>query len=347
MPHETVLDPLDRRLLNALQVEPRATWTALAPVVGADPATLSRRWQRLHEDGIAWITGRFGGATLPGAAMIEVECAPRRVEETAAALAEDAEVLVLDQTAGSRDLLVTASCGSIDALGEYVTGRIAALPGVRSLRTHPWIDLLLEGGDWRLRALSDQERLALPAVPPPRPRAAATVSAPLREILRYELAVDGRATAAAIGERWSVSPQRVVDAIATLRRSGELRLRTDIARRWSDWPVYAWYFIEAPASIVEQLRTELGRVPQIRLAALTASRYNLMLAVWVRDLAAIHTFEVAFERAAPGARIQDRSLVMRIVKHMGRILDENGQATGRIVPYEPYPGQAPRAPHSA
>lgn len=340
MVQETELDPLDRRLLNALQVEPRATWTALAPTVGADPATLSRRWQRLHDEGIAWVTGRFGGITPAGAALIEVECAPRRIQETAALLAQDREVQVLDQTAGTRDLLITASCGTMDALGEYVTTRLAALPGVRSLRTHPWIDLLFEGGDWRLRALTPEESVALPAVPRPRPRAAATVPEPLRDILRYELALDGRATAAAIGERWDVRPQRIVDAIATLRQSGDLRLRTDIARRWSDWPVYAWYFIEAPASIVEQLRTALGKVPQIRLAALTASRYNLMLAVWVRDLAGIHAFEVAFERAAPGARIQDRSLVMRVVKHMGRILDENGQATGPIVPIEPHPSAA-------
>ncbi|WP_309066466.1 Lrp/AsnC family transcriptional regulator [Microbacterium sp.] len=338
--HDSVLDPVDRRLLHALQVEPRASWSALAPIVGADAATLSRRWRRLEEEGIAWITGRLGGVMPDGAALIEVECDPQRIAETAATLAEDREVYVLDQTAGSRDLLVTVACGGQDALGSYVTGRLAALPGVRSVRTHVWIDLFFEGGDWRLRTLSPAEMAALPAVPPPRPRAAATVPERLRQILAYELSIDGRATAASISKRWGVSAQRVTDAIAVLRRSGELRLRTDIARRWSEWPVYAWYFIEAPASIMHDLREGLKKVQQIRLAALTASRYNLVLAVWVRDLPGIHAFEVAFERAAPAARIQDRSLVLRIAKHMGRILDDSGQATGAIVPLAPRPDPA-------
>lgn len=338
--HESVLDAVDRRLLNALQVEPRASWSALAPVVGADAATLSRRWRRLEDDGVAWITGRLGAPTPEGAALIEVECDPQRIAETAAVLAEDPEVFVLDQTAGSRDLLVTAACGTQDALAAYVTGRLAGLPGVRSLRTHVWIDLFFEGGDWRLRTLSRDEIAAVPSAPRPRPRAAATVPPRIREILAYELSIDGRASATAIGHRWGVSPQRITDAIAVLRQAGELRLRADIARRWSEWPVYAWYFIEAPASLVEELRVALKKVPQIRLAALTASRYNLILAVWVRDLPAIHAFEVAFERAAPGARIQDRSLVLRIVKHMGRILDDRGQATGRTVPLAPRPDPA-------
>lgn len=332
-----MLDVVDRRLLNALQVEPRASWSALAPVVGVDAATLSRRWQRIQDDGLAWITGRFGPTTPAGAALIEVECAPRRIEETVAALVEDREVVILDQTAGSRDLLVTVVTGGMDALASYVTGRLSGMPGVRSLRTHPWIDLFFEGGDWRLRTLNPEEVAAVPAPARPRPRAASTVAPRLREILEYELSIDGRVPAAVIGEKWGVSPQRIGDAIATLRQSGELRLRTDIARRWSDWPIYAWYFIEAPASIVEELRTALRKVPQIRLAALTASRYNLILAVWVRDLAAIHAFEVAFERAAPGARIQDRSLVLKIAKHMGRVLDDRGQATGSIVPFAPRP----------
>lgn len=335
---ESLLDPVDRRLLNALQVEPRASWSALAPVVGADAATLSRRWRRIEEEGIAWVSGRLGQATPAGAALIEVECDPQRIAETAAMLVEDREVYILDHTAGARDLLVTAVCDTQDALAAYTTGRLASLPGVRSIRTHVWIDVFFEGGDWRLRTLTRDEIAAVPAAPRPRPRAAVTVSERIRQILRYELSIDGRASATAIGERWGMAPQRITDAIATLRQSGELRLRTDIARRWSEWPVYAWYFIEAPASLVEELRIALRNVPQIRLAALTASRYNLVLAVWVRDLPAIHAFEVAFERAAPGARIQDRSLVMRIAKHMGRILDDRGQATARTIPFVPRPG---------
>ncbi|WP_179014408.1 AsnC family transcriptional regulator [Paenarthrobacter ureafaciens] len=46
-------DERDLRLLHALQVRPRAPWTALAPVVGADAVTLARRWNVLQDRGLA------------------------------------------------------------------------------------------------------------------------------------------------------------------------------------------------------------------------------------------------------------------------------------------------------
>ena len=34
----------DLRLLNALQIRPRASWSELSRAIGSDPVTLTRRW---------------------------------------------------------------------------------------------------------------------------------------------------------------------------------------------------------------------------------------------------------------------------------------------------------------
>lgn len=331
---ETSLDVLDRRLLHALQIEPRAAWTALAPIVGADAATLSRRWQRIADEGLAWSTGILG---WDSGALVEVECEPAALAAVTDALVDDPQVATVDRTVGTRDLFLTLIGSDPGLAARFTTEKLSHLPGIRSARTHLVVDYIVEGGAWRFRELTAGEATRIPPAAAPRPRAARVVSPELRAVVGYELGLDGRASAAAIADRHGVSPQRVVDAIATLRASGELRLRTDVARRLSSWPVYAWYFVEVPASLLAPLRTALGKVPEVRLAVECATRYNLILAVWLRSLADISGFEVAMERAAPGARIADRSVVSGIAKHLGHALDDRGQATGRIVSMSPQP----------
>lgn len=124
----------------------------------------------------------------------------------------------------------------------------------------------------------------------------------LRAAIEAEIWVDGRVPVATIAERHGHTPQRVADAIATLRHRGELTFRTDVARAVSGWPVYTWYFVEAPARTIEVARSAFGSVPEVRLAATSPSRYNLILAVWLRRLADVNRFEMALSGALEGAR---------------------------------------------
>ncbi|GAA3353999.1 hypothetical protein GCM10017744_009850 [Streptomyces antimycoticus] len=50
------LDELDRGLVHALQIHPRAPWTLVGDVLAVNPVTAARRWRRLQEAGLAWVT---------------------------------------------------------------------------------------------------------------------------------------------------------------------------------------------------------------------------------------------------------------------------------------------------
>ncbi|MET8468928.1 Lrp/AsnC family transcriptional regulator [Streptomyces sp. NPDC006422] len=139
---------------------------------------------------------------------------------------------------------------------------------------------------------------------------------------------DGRVPVTTIAERHGFSTQRVADALATLRRNGDLHFRTDLAREVSGWPVYTWYFVEASARTIETVRTSLATVPEVRLAFTSPSRYNLILAVWLRRLADVNRFEMALGSALPDSRIADRSVVLSIRKHMAQLIGPDTRAIG-------------------
>ncbi|ALJ18648.1 Lrp/AsnC family transcriptional regulator [Microbacterium sp. No. 7] len=319
------LDPVDRRLLHALQIEPRASWNALARVVGVDARTLARRWARLDAEGVAWITGH----TMRGqTALIEIECDLPGIRGVIDELSHDPAVFVLDSSAGSRDLLALVRAADLSALATYSIDRLARLPGVRAIRTHVMNEMLLDASSWRLRELTPAQLALMPQPGAPRARSARQVADDVEEAILAALWADGRTPVAEIAERSGISPQRISDGIAIMRQDGTLRLRTDIARAASGWPVYAWYFVEAPSRVLEAAKGTITTVPEVRLAFTTASRYNLVLAVWLRRLSDVNRFEIALENAMTGARIADRAVVLRIEKHLSRIVGPETLAVG-------------------
>jgi DNA-binding Lrp family transcriptional regulator len=339
---EDRLDPLDERIIHALQINGRARWKDLSPVLGVDPATLSRRWDALRGRGIAWVSGYFPQRSA--GALVDVVCAPQRLREVQESLLGIPEATTVDHTSGARDILATVLTDTPREVWEVVTGRIGTLPGVRGAQSHLITTQIMEASSWRIRALSPAEAARVPPPRPPRGRAPRTLSPDVEAAIRYALLEDGRAPVSRIARQSGLSEQRISDGIALMIAQGGLRLRTDVARTVTGWPIYAWHFLRVPAKLVAQARTILPQVPELRSAFVVASQYNLVTAVWLRELADVTRFEAAMESALPGARIMDRSVVFSMGKHMGRLLDGEGRATlGYVHPHRDGGMGAPEA----
>src|SRR5688572_4325201 len=125
--HSYELDELDRRLVHALQINPRARWTALAPILGVDAVTLGRRWERMADAGVAWVSGHPGPDLIGPLAMVEIEAVPAATLGLADEISSDREAFTVDLTAGGRGLLVLVAASSMDALTEYLLSRLPSL----------------------------------------------------------------------------------------------------------------------------------------------------------------------------------------------------------------------------
>lgn len=329
---ESVLDDLDLRLIHAVQIAPRAPWAALAPVLDADPVTLARRWARLSGEGLVYVTGYEGLSPTKVMALIEIECPPQLTLDVAEELCREPGAVTIDVTAGGRDLIVTLGLADAAALSTWTLERVRSLEGIRSLRTHPVAGSVADARTWRLRALTKDEAAAVEAADPLRSVRRPRLSDEQYRTLKVMLAADGRVPAPTIADRLGISARRARDAIAALRADGQLVIRVDVARSYTPWPTYAWYFLRVPAPLVTKVGPALSRIEEVRLVVNAVGQYNVIMAVWLRTLADIGRLEAMIEERLPGVTIADRSLVLRTIKHLGHLLDERGHATGETVP---------------
>jgi DNA-binding Lrp family transcriptional regulator len=328
---EMTLDDLDQRLIHALQVSPRAPWSALAPIVGADAVTLSRRWSRLTGEGLVYVTG-YGWGDAGQLALIEIECSPGETLAVAKALATDREAFTIDLTAGGRDIMLSLATNGTAAVASWTLERIRGVPGVRAMRTHLVSEVVTDARSWRLRALSKEEVARVAALDARTPGGAVRLRPEQWRSVGEALAADARIATSELAGRAGLSPRRARDALAAVRASGRFVMRVDVARAHTPWPIYAWYFLRVPAAMVARVGPQLGRMDEVRLVVTTVGEYNVIVAVWLRTLQDVGRLEAIVEERLPGVTIADRSVVLRSTKHLGHLLDEHGLATSETVP---------------
>ncbi|MER5884557.1 Lrp/AsnC family transcriptional regulator [Streptomyces sp. NPDC001941] len=329
-----VLSELDQGLVHALQVAPRASWARLGAVLGADPATLSRRWQRLTEAGAAWISCLPGTAPVGGGpgglAFVEVDCVHGGAPRAARRLAAQPAVISVEHVTGGRDLLLTVYAPDLAAFARWTTVELGAVEGVTASRTHPVSAVHAEGSRWRLRSLTGEQVRALAAGPAPVARPAAGPLTDLDRRLLELLCRDGRAPYAVLAEESGTSATSVRRRVRRLFDSGAVQARCEVARPLSQWPVATVLWGRAAARDLTARAQAVAGLREVRMCAALTGRANLMVMGWVRSPQDAHRFEVRVAERAPGLEVCDRMITLRPDKLGGQLLDEDGYRTGCV-----------------
>ena len=335
---QVAVDELDLALVNALQLRPRAPWSLLGQTLGISPVTAARRWRRLSEAGIAWVTAY--GLPHPEdrgcVAYLDLDCAPDRLRQIADDLAEDPHVMSIEHQSQGCDLAVTAAFTDLAMVSRYTTERLGRLPGVHAVRAHLSTCFYAEGIRWRLDSLDPAQRVELydehPPGNGPAPRVRAEVREEDRELL-IRLGVDGRLDQAELAAATGLSPSTLRRRLDRMAATDTIRFRCEIAARDAGRPVLATFRAHLPADRLDEVGPQLARLPEIRLCVSVTGTHNLILSVWQRSLADVQRLEAALARRFPDLRVAERRVSLRTVKRMGRILDADGRAV-RAVPMD-------------
>ncbi|MFD3662068.1 Lrp/AsnC family transcriptional regulator [Streptomyces sp. NPDC058659] len=330
-PPRGTLDELDLALVNALQLAPRAPWAQLARPLGVDAATLSRRWARLRASGEAWITCHAAPSqvTYGSLALIEVSCRPQARQALAQRLARHPQAVSVELVAGACDLLLTVATATPSLMTAYVLalGRDEALT---ASRTHLVQHLHRDGSEWRMDALSRDQRRDLAE---PEDSAARTTAAILtREdrALMLALAEDGRRSVASIAAELDRPESTVRRLLHSLLHGGRAVLRCDTAHLHSGWRSSATLWMSVPPAQLAAAGDELSRLRNTRMAASVSSEANLLSVVWLHTLADLGRYEAQAAVRIASARVLNRAVNLRWIKRMGRLLADDGRSTGCV-----------------
>jgi len=325
-----VLPETDLALVDAVQVNPRASWATIGAVLGMSSVTAARRWGSLTDAGVAW-TSSVMGARLSCGAILEIASRPGRADSIIKALSEIPNVVTVGRTVGRFDLYALAVAPSIGALQAVVFDATAGLDA-HQISSHVYTKIF-GGLRWRLNVLdpSQTERLReIPLRPLPRTRLG-----PGDRQLYLALAGDARRSYSELADQLGSTAQVVRRQLERMRRGGYIDFRTDMAHVLAGLPLGALLWLKVPDRDLDTIGRELGGWSETRFCASVASAANIGLVVGLRNPEHLEAIVTRLVNTHPAIDVTDRRLILSASKVNGRILDEVGR-THRVVPVDPW-----------
>ncbi|MBJ7578847.1 Lrp/AsnC family transcriptional regulator [Devosia sp. MC532] len=135
------IDPIDHKILRALQEDGRITVQALSEKVGISPSPCLRRVRQLEETGI--ISG-YGASIdpkavgLPVSVFISIKLERQRaqnLDDFSAAISRWPEVMDCYLMTGQFDFLMRVVCADLEAYETFLRKRLTQLDGVASIES--------------------------------------------------------------------------------------------------------------------------------------------------------------------------------------------------------------------
>ncbi|MBI4339470.1 MAG: Lrp/AsnC family transcriptional regulator [Chloroflexi bacterium] len=137
------MDDLDKKIIELLQVDGRASNARIARDVGVSEGTVRRRLRRLVQDEIIRVVAvpdpeKMGYNTV---AIVGIQADPDKIDDVAKLLAQMEETQYVSLTTGTFDIFIWAALPSSEALGNFLRRKVGMTPGIR--RTETFVNLAI------------------------------------------------------------------------------------------------------------------------------------------------------------------------------------------------------------
>jgi len=146
------IDAIDRQIIALLQVDGRVSNVDIARNIGVAEGTIRKRIERLLGEGLIRVVAIPDvdklGIDVETMIMLKVDLG--QAKRAGEALAAMPEVRSVRYTTGEYDLIIEVVLPSDDDLLAFLTGRLAALPGVRATATSHVLKNVKRSCDWLL-----------------------------------------------------------------------------------------------------------------------------------------------------------------------------------------------------
>ncbi|MET7845979.1 Lrp/AsnC family transcriptional regulator [Streptomyces sp. NPDC005356] len=313
-----MIDALDLKLMQALQLDGRAPFSRIADVLGVSDQTVARRFRRLRSSVGLRVLGITDEARLGRTNwIVRLQCTPDGAEQLGSALARRPDTSYVGLLSGGTEV-ICAMRPRTSQERELLLARLQRTPRVISVSAHCVLRYFYGGPvGWlnKINALDADQEAAL-RLPPADPSAAPPDLDSLDEALLTMLHRDGRTPLtelqAATGQTESVVKRR----LTRLQSSGILYFYVQHTHELlgNDVRATLWLTV-APASLAAVGRA-LSSHPEVRFAAATTGRAGVFAATLHRDTGALYTYLSDKIGALDGIQSVEPALIVRQVKQL-------------------------------
>lgn len=323
---DTLLDPLDRRIVHALQVDGRAPFNKIATVLGVSDQTVARRYRRLRSTGRVRVVGSphalaFGQHSW----LLRLHCTPDAAAGIADALARQGNTAWVTLNSGGTEINCMIRTRNRQETDSLLLRRLPRTPRIVSVSAHKLLHIFY-GGDsgWlgKANALTDAE---IAAISPPRaapdPEAAQRV-VPVDgdDALLAALALDGRTGHADLAAATGWSESTVRRRLDELLRTGAVYLDVDVDNDLFGANEHARLWMSVAPAKLAAAGAALADHPEIPFVCAMTGTANLVASVVCADAEELYAYLTTRIGALDGVQHVESTPVIRVVKREGALL---------------------------
>src|ERR1700691_5187166 len=140
------LDTLDRRIIQALYVDPRSPFSRLAEVLGSSEPTVSRRYRRLFDDRILRVVGQLDSQRLGQYDWaVRIRCGPGSAPNVATKVAQHPDTSWVQLTSGGTEIFSTIHPRDSEGRTPLLVGQLSAGRQVVTLEAYCLLHIFATG----------------------------------------------------------------------------------------------------------------------------------------------------------------------------------------------------------
>jgi DNA-binding Lrp family transcriptional regulator len=326
-----VLDPLDQRIVHALQVDGRASFRRIGEVLEVSDQTVARRWTRLRTSGTVRVLGLVDPLRVGLAAWFaRVRCTPDASASIGEAIARRTDTRWVSMLSGGTEIFCVTYTESPDAQDEApLLQKLPRTPRVVEVAAHALLHVFFGQELSPVTKAGPLERAQIEALTPRDacPRGAGGApggqeQAPVRlgpgdRRLLEALARDGRTPAADLAAVTGWSQSTVRRRMSELRSSGALYYDLDFDRSVLGPDLRAALWLEVEPAHLAEAGTALAGHSQVAFAAATTGTANVFASLQLPDAGALYRYLTGPVAALPGIRRTETAPYHRTLKGAG------------------------------
>jgi DNA-binding Lrp family transcriptional regulator len=314
------LDHVDRRIVAALQADPRASWAQLGTVVGVSETTVLRRVQRMRDGGVLEVVAAadplhcgFGQPVL-----LQFRTVPGKAPELARYLAERADSRFVALLTGRSDVLCELIAPDRRYLSQFLSEEVPTTGAVLGTTTEIVLRTFKTSDQWSRTLLDPDSAPAPPARPVDAP---ADKHAKLDEMdmrLLAALGGDGRRSYADLSAELGLSETAIARRVTALTSSNRLYFVAMVDSSALGFELEVLVRLRVELAALESIASDLAAMPEVRYMSATTGYSDLVFEGIFKDTGALYNFVTHSLGALNGIREVEVDVMLDTIKRAFR-----------------------------